>query len=408
MLPSWMICCLLATTTFPLLKAAANKQTSVRRQLNLNMASQETPVSREYFYAGGRYVDDGAGKAQHIFSGQMYVEKLSPDVSSPKPYPLVFIHGQAQTGTVSRSRNMSMLCADRCKNWLNKPDGSPGWASYFTSKGYTVYIVDQTSRGRSAWKPSNGTMTTYSAEFIQQRFTAPAKYKLWPQAALHTQWPGEGVMGDPYFDAYYASNTQFLAAATKQQSDVKAAGVSLLDKIGKPVILVSHSQGGPMSWLLADARPELTRAIVSLEPAGPAFGDVVFSNNSARAFGLTDIPITYDPPVNSPEMDLVKQTIAAPTKGTVPGTIQADEPAPRQLVNLKNIPVLLVTAEASYHAAYDWSTVKYLQQAGVSVTHFELGSMGIQGNGHLFFLEKNSDEVANVVEQWTSDLPEDC
>jgi hypothetical protein len=93
---------MLAVVTSPLLKAAADKQTSVRRQLNLNMASQEAFVSREYFYAGGRYVDDEAGKGQHIFSGQMYVEKLTPDVTSPKPYPLVFIHGQAQTGTVSR------------------------------------------------------------------------------------------------------------------------------------------------------------------------------------------------------------------------------------------------------------------------------------------------------------------
>jgi hypothetical protein len=33
-------------------------------------------------------------------------------------------------------------------------------------------------------------MTTYSAEIIQQRFTAPEAYNLWPQAHRHTQWPG--------------------------------------------------------------------------------------------------------------------------------------------------------------------------------------------------------------------------
>ena len=68
----------------------------------MNTTSKETPVSREYFYVGGRYVDDGNGKDQHIFSDQMYVEKLSPDISCAKPNPLVFIHGQGQTGTVSR------------------------------------------------------------------------------------------------------------------------------------------------------------------------------------------------------------------------------------------------------------------------------------------------------------------
>ena len=211
-------------------------------------------------------------------------------------------------------------------------------------------------------------------------------------------------MGDPYFDAYYASNTQFLASATEQQRTVKAAGVSLLDRIGQPVILLGHSQGGLMPWLIADARPEFTKAIVSLEPSGPPFRDEIFGNGSARAYGLTDIPMTYDPPVKSPEVDLIKQVIAAPTKATVPCTIQADDPAPRQLVNLKNIPVLLLTAEASYHAPYDWCTVKFLQQAGVNVTHLELGIEGVEGNGHLVFLEKNSDEIANVLAQWMNGI----
>jgi pimeloyl-ACP methyl ester carboxylesterase len=298
--------------------------------------------------------------------------------------------------------------ADLLQNWLNKPDGSPGWASYFTSRGYTVYILDQTARGRSPWKPGNGTLSTYSAEVIQQRFTAPQKYNLWPQAALHTQWPGDGVMGDTYFDNYYASNVPSIASATEQQSAVKAAGVSLLDSIEKPVILVSHSQGGLMPWLIADARPELTKAIVSLEPSGPPFRDAVFGNGSARAFGLTDIPITYDPPVESPNVDLVQQTIAAPNSTALPCTIQADEPPPRQLVNLKNIPVLLLTSEASYHAQYDWCTARFLQQAGVNVTHLELAGVGIRGNGHLVFLERNSDEVADVVEQWVGRIDQAC
>jgi pimeloyl-ACP methyl ester carboxylesterase len=358
----------------------------------MNSTSAETPLSREYFYVGGKYVDDGKGVDEHIFAGQMYVEKLTSTVSCQKPHPLVFIHGQGQTGT----------------NWLNKPDGSPGWASYFGSIGYTVYILDQTCRGRSAWKPDSGNMSTYSAEIIQQRFTAPEKYQLWPQAALHTQWPGEGVMGDPYFDAYYASNVQFLASTTEQQKSVQAAGAELLDKIGTPVIFVAHSQGGFMSWLIADVRPDLTKAIVSMEPSGPPFRDAVFGNKSARPYGLTDVPITYDPPITSVETDLVKQEVTAPKTMNVPCILQADDPTPRQLVNLKDIPVLLVTAEASYHAEYDWCTVQYLQQAGVNVTHLELAEKGIRGNGHLFFLEKNSDEIAGVIDEWMTNMFKPC
>lgn len=38
---------------------------------------------------------------------------------------------------------------------------------------------------------------------------------------------------------------------------------------------------------------------------------------------------------------------------------------PRQLKNLAGIPVLVVTAEASYHAVYDHCTARYLHEAGV-------------------------------------------
>ncbi len=61
-------------------------------------------------------------------------------------------------------------------NWLNKPDGGEGWASFFLSQGYECYIIDQTFRGRSTWFPGNGTLGTYSAELLQQRFTTPLLY----------------------------------------------------------------------------------------------------------------------------------------------------------------------------------------------------------------------------------------
>lgn len=58
----------------------------------------EVPAQRSYMYVGGQYVQNSAG--QHVFANQMYVEKLTPAAGVTKPYPIVFIHGQAQTGTV--------------------------------------------------------------------------------------------------------------------------------------------------------------------------------------------------------------------------------------------------------------------------------------------------------------------
>ncbi|KAM5343473.1 hypothetical protein ACJ41O_012010 [Fusarium nematophilum] len=345
----------------------------------------EIPTVRSYFTVGGGYVDDGAGG--HIFRDQMYVEKLVPSGGVRQRTPIVLIHGQAQTGS----------------NFLNKPDGGRGWASQFINQGYEVYIVDQTFRGRSAWAPGNGAAqpSTYSAEIIEQRFTAGKEFNLWPQSSKHTQWPGTGLMGDPVFDAFYSSNVQFINNATYQQTTVQEAGAALLDKIGKPVILLGHSQGGLMPILIADARPKLTKGLILLEPTGPPFREAVFSTRASRAWGLTDIPITYSPAVTNPSTDLVQKVQPKRGDDFVECVLQAEDPAPRRLVNLQSKPILIVTGEASYHMPYDYCTARFLRQAGCSKTkHLELGEVGIHGNGHMMFMEKNSDRVQAVVERW--------
>lgn len=59
----------------------------------------EVPAIRSYFYIGGEYADDGNGG--HIFRNQMYIEHLKPINGVTQDAPIVLIHGQAQTGTVS-------------------------------------------------------------------------------------------------------------------------------------------------------------------------------------------------------------------------------------------------------------------------------------------------------------------
>lgn len=301
------------------------------------------------------------------------------------------IHGQAQTGT----------------NFLNKPDDGLSWTSQFLEAGQTVYIVDQTFRGRSAWAPRSGaeSPSTYSAEYIQQRFTSPERYNLWPQAELHTQWPGLGVMGDPVFDAFYSSNVQFIVNATYQQQTMQAAGAQLLDMIGAPAWLLGHSQGGLMPLLIADARPSLVKGLILVEPTGPPFQEAVFGSGSARVWGLTDVPLQYTPAVNDPLVDLVREVVATSNKtadnATVPCILQATSIPPKQLPNLAPLPILTITGEASYHAPYDHCTVAFLKQAGCNKTrHLELGKAGVHGNGHMMFMEKNSAEIWQRIHRW--------
>jgi len=68
---------------------------------------------------------------------------------------------------------------------------------------------------------------------------------------------------------------QAIANFPKQQELNRDAGAALLDKIG-PAILLTHSQSGAFGWPIADARPNLVKAIVAVEPSGPPVHDAVF------------------------------------------------------------------------------------------------------------------------------------
>ena len=237
----------------------------------------------------------------------------------------------------------------------------------------------------------------YPAEMAEKRWTACRDFMGWPEAALHTQWPGSGRIGDAVFDSYYASVVPSLTDYATEQALMQAAGSSLLDRIG-PAILITHSQGGTHGWLWADARPKLVKAIVAIEPAGPPFQSTIVQGPS-KLYGLTDIPLTYDPPAD--------QTLNGgnplPTEERLAGNgrtyLLQREPA-RKLKNLSNIPVLLETGEASSHASYDGFTEEYLRQAGVNVERLKLADKDIYGNGHLQFLELNNLDIIKLLERW--------
>lgn len=346
--------------------------------------AQSIAFTREFFYVGGQYTSDG-GSA--IMTGQMYVEVLRP-ANVTQRFPLVMLHGNWQTAT----------------NWIQTPDGRQGWADYFLAQGFVVYLIDQPGRGRSPWHSSTmGAQAPPPVALVERQFTSPATLATWPQAKLHTQWPGadatKGRRGDAVFDAFYASQVESIQSAMETQLLTKAAGSALLDRIG-PAILLTHSQGGPLGWVFADARPRLVKAIVAVEPGGPPFQNAVTNENPSRAWGITDIPVTYDPPIReAAELRTVRE--ARPQSPDLAPCTAQQAPA-RRLVRLAAVPVLVVVTEASYHAVYDHCTAAYLSQAGVRTTLLRLEERGIRGNGHMVMLEKNNIDVARVLMEWIS------
>ena len=348
------------------------------------------PVTRAgYFYIGGRY-QKLADKT--VMVGQMFVQSRAP-ARITQPYPVVMVHGLAQTGV----------------NFLATADGRTGWVQRFVEKGFAVYVVDQVGRGRSGTNPEvYGPYDRIGTRNLERTYTAPEVYDLFPQAKLHTQWPGgTGVQGNAAFDQFFASQVPYLANTQQTEELVDPALVELVDKIG-PAILLTHGQSSLFGWAVSDARPDLVKAHVAVEPNGPPFFDVKFRGGKdfwektgegrARAYGLSRVPLTFEPPVNAPEDLTVVQQAKAAGEGRVRCWLQG-EPA-RSLPNLAKVPAVVVTAEASFHAAYDECTVAFLTQAGAKPDVIRLAERGIRGNGHMMMLETNSDAAADALVGW--------
>ncbi|MDO9714373.1 alpha/beta hydrolase [Paracraurococcus lichenis] len=304
-------------------------------------------------------------------TGQMFARLMVPAERRHR-WPVVMVHGGGGQGL----------------DWMGTPDGRPGWSDAFLHRGHAVCVVDRPGLGRA---PAQGPQTPPpSYEMMRARFTAPAtRPESYPQARLHTQWPP----GEEVLDQFMAGQGPSGADLAVVHAGMRRAAAALLDRIG-PAVLLTHSAGGAFGWLAADARPELVRAIVAIEPIGPPFAA---TPTGALRWGLTAAPLTYDPPLADPA-ELATVPRPAPGPGLRDCLVQA-APA-RRLPNLARCPIAVVTAEASWKAAEDHGVVDYLRQAGATVDHLRLEQHGLHGNGHMMMLEMNSDAVAALVAGW--------
>lgn len=352
-------------------------------------AADEEPLALardSYFYVNAR---PASADGKTFIAGQMYVEERVPAHRTHR-WPIVMVHGGTMSGV----------------NYTGTPDGREGWAQYFVRRGYAVYVVDQPGRGRSGYLPSAyGPARNVESGNSLSRFVAQEKYRLWPQAALHTQWPGSADANDPAAQQLAASQLPAIDSFEKQQFLNRDALLALFEKIG-PGILMVHSQAGAFAWPVADARPDLIKAILAVEPNGPPVHSVEFigapnwfkEGPVALPYGITSLPLAYSPAISSAlELQFVRDD---QTDG--PGLVtcwKQKEPA-RQLPNLQKMPILVLTSEASYHAPYDHCTVQYLQQAGIRPGVIRLADIGIHGNSHVMMLEKNNRDIAAVIADW--------
>lgn len=346
----------------------------------LARAPDPVPLAAEgLFWVGGERVKTDGGTK---LSGQMFVQYMIPE-DQRCPWPLVLVHGGGGQGT----------------DYLATTDGRPGWAQAFLRRGYAVYVVDRPGHGRAPYDPELlgpiGASPPY--ELLEALFTHPERAATYPQARLHDQWPQGRADGLNLMDQLLAAMGPAYADLAPAHAGMQKAGAALLDLIG-PSILLTHSAGGAFGWVVADARPELVKAIVAVEPIGPPFAER--GPGGALSWGLTAIPMSFDPPAAAPE-DLRPVERPAPHPDLIACKLQSERA--RKLPNLAGFPIVVVTGEASWMAQDNHGAVDFLAQAGCRVEHLRLEDHGVRGNGHMIQLELNSDASASVIDRWITD-----
>lgn len=309
---------------------------------------------RGQFWVTAERVSHGSGTVQR---GPLYVAWEAPQRVT-QPYPVVLVHGGTLQGT----------------EWFDTPDGRPGWAQRLVEAGYVVLVVDRPGHGRSPYHPA--VLGPMGPPFSYER----AREVYFPAAAAErqTQWPFDPA-DDVAFDSFLAPYGPMPADLALSQ-DLDADRLSrLLDRIG-PAILLTHSASGPDGWLVADRRPGLVKAIVSVEPMGPPFAAT--PGIGALDWGLTAAPVIYDP----------RRASAA--------EVRAADPCSLRIPALAGLPVALVTGETSAFAGYGPAVVDFLRTAGAAADHLHLPDLGVFGNGHGLIYERNSDHALAPVLDW--------
>ena len=233
--------------------------------------------------------------------------------------------------------------------WETTPDGREGFYSFFLRRGWAVYVSDAVERGRAGWAMSpeilEGDPVFLTKADPWERFRIGAgrgSYRT-RTAIAGTQFP---------VDAYDNFMRQIVPRWVTTDAATLAAYGALLERVG-PAVVMAHSQGGFFALRAAQAAPGKVRALVLLEPSG---------------FG---------------------------------------EATPEALAALREVPVL-----ALYGDFIDqdrrWSAIRArgldfyakLRAAGGSVEVVSLPERGIPGNSHMMMMDRNSDAVAQAVQEW--------
>jgi len=268
---------------------------------------------------------------------QMYVQYVKLHAPYVRArYPLLMWHGGGLSGVT----------------WETKPDGRPGWQQFFLKAGHHVYVSDAVERGRASWARYPEIFRT--EPFFRTKKEAWELFRIGPADSYATDPARRRMHPGTQFpvEAFDQFGKQGVPRWATNDAATQAAYDALVQTVC-PCVIVVHSQGGNFAFNAALKAPDKIKAVMAVEPSG------------------------------------------------------APDPAKANLGPLKAVPHLFVWGD--YLGEQElWKRLtpnidKYeaaLRAQGGVADRLDLPKLGHRGNSHMLMMDRNSDAIAQLMQDW--------
>lgn len=276
--------------------------------------------------------------------------------ANPRAFPLVMLHGAGQFS----------------KTWDTTPDGRDGYRNIFLEAGYPVYLVDQPRRGTAGRSTVAGKIEAVPDEGF---WFGQFRMGLWPIFNEGSQFPQDAAALDQFFRQMTPNTAPYDASVN---ADALAA---VFERTGDAVFL-THSQGCGIGWLVGMQSPHV-KGIAAYEPG------------SGFPFPKGEVP-------------------EAILNAGFFGPMKANEVPLGEFEKLTKFPIIIfygdfISKTPSTHPHNDyWRAAALMADEFVAAVNrhggdakvVHLPDLGIKGNSHFPFAEKNNADVAQVLKAW--------
>jgi pimeloyl-ACP methyl ester carboxylesterase len=228
--------------------------------------------------------------------------------------------------------------------WETTPDGRPGWLSNFLRAGWPCYVVDNAERGRAGWCGLPGFRSGKPMMRSQQECWTTFRIGSKDGYRSRTTFPGNQFPAGALTELARQMVPRWTNAEERDIATLRA----VVDRVGR-CVLIGHSQGGGIAAHVASAAPEKVMASVLLEPHG--------------------LPPARREDATNPQLIVLGDNLEKSA-----------------------LTVLLAPLWGNYQSVRS--------DIGRRVDIMDLPRLGLSGNSHLMFADRNSDDVAGLIRGW--------